>query len=250
MARVQYGAMVTALTGSVNGWTFQNNRSGAIVRARSGTHKAATSKSSLSRQIVVKYNALWQALTVGQQISWNDFASTYTHVNTFGATTTVSGANWHQLINYNRESLGLSYYSTPPAHTLPPAVAAFTVTLTNISIVLNWAAPYNPTNSGLIIRVTNPITQLSTSLRGQWRVAEILPSATRLTLDITAAWESATGLSWIQTSTLQKFKIGVMIQTVEQTSGIASAGLIVVAPATLLPCGIGCMQIGSTFIIT
>lgn len=249
MARVQYGGGVTALKGSIVGNTFQSNPSGAIVRARSGTGKKGTAKQMLSRQVVVNYNSLWQQLLLGYQMEWNDYAASHTRTNPFGETKAITGANWHQSINFNLQSFGNAYVNVPPAYTLPPAVTAYTLVLTATTISIVFDTSFSPTNSGLIIWVTAPTSRVSTSLRSQFRTCTLTVASPFTTIDITSDWNLATGLDYASLPSGSRFKIGCMVQTCEQTSGLCSPGLLTISEIAITS-GIGSMRIGTTFIVS
>ena len=78
MARVEYGAIVTDLTGSIGGTTFQRNSSGAIARSRAYTPVNPSQQQSdgslclfslllcgqRSPQLIKVYGMLLQQLTI------------------------------------------------------------------------------------------------------------------------------------------------------------------------------------------
>lgn len=250
MARVQLGALVTGLKGSLLGWTFHSNSSGLIARARSGTGKSGTGKQFVARQVPNEYAALWAALSLMDQASWNTYAGLHTRTTPFGTVNTLTGFNWFQSINWNLLSVGSSFVSSPPAYVPAVAVETYTLVFTATSITIVFGSSYDPANSSILIWTTQPVTRVSTSLRSSFRSTAISGAYPFTSIDITSDWESTHGLVWADTAAFAVFNIGCMIQSIENSSGIASPGLIVVSRVSGLSYGIGAMRVGSTFVIT
>lgn len=249
MAIIQYGAGIDALCGSIGGWSFQKNRSGEIVRARGLTFKSPTLKQSISREQLVKYLQLYQAISRADKILWNTYADTWDKDNIYGDTKTLTGQNWFQSINYNRELMGLGVLAAPPAHVLPDAVDPYEVILSNTKIKIKFDPAFNPANNSLFIRTTLPISLTTTSFRQFTRITKVIGAGPYAEIDLTADWESTHELSWPPSANYYCVVIGVVVQTCERDSGIASPGVFESESWVKKLLGIGWMIIGSTNII-
>lgn len=249
MARVQYGALVTGLSGSIGGITFQNNASGSIARLKSGTPKNPTVNQSIAQQNITKYISLWQQLTLAEKTAWNNYAVLWTKTDEFGNVKTLTGLNWFQSVNYNLELVGSAITNTPPVHTLPTGVPSYTLTLSATSAIITFSPAFNPTNQALIIRATPPLSRSSTSTRQDMRLIKVLTAGPYSTIDITADWEAYFGLIWADIQAPFCYTIAVSIQTIEKTSGIASSGVLAISQNSLNNIGVGYMIVGSTNIV-
>ena len=227
MARVQFGAIVTELVGSIGGFTFQKNRSGNIVRLRGNPSRASSPKQTIAHQNHIRFLQLWQTLTSGERTLWNDFADTFPKTTKFGSIKTLNGQNWFESVNFNRELFGLAVLTSPPAHDLPVALPAFNLIVGTSEIEIVFAAPFNPVDNGLIIETTTLNTRSTTSFRRASRLTEVVDSGPFTTLDITSEWEVAHGVPWPPGSGDVCGSIGAMVRTVNKNSGIASEGTLV-----------------------
>ena len=153
MAKVEFGALVTALSGSIGGWTFHRNRSGNIVRSRGAALRNSTTKQTLAHQSHIKFLQLFQALTQVNKDLWNDFADTFTKTDKFGTVKTLTGQNWFESIGFNRELVGESILDSPPAHILPVAMQDFNLVVGSAEIEIIFNAAFNPADNALVIYI-------------------------------------------------------------------------------------------------
>lgn len=126
MARITYGDIVTNITGSIGGVTFQNNRSGAIARLK--PKRRATGSSLQSQRLIVtrQLNSIWHTLSLEQQNLWSSFADTYNIIGRSGVEKTVTGYNWFISQNWLSKLNSDTYNAEPPAYVLPSVPSAFT----------------------------------------------------------------------------------------------------------------------------
>jgi len=224
VARVQFGAIVTELVGSIGGFTFQKNRSGSIVRLRGNPSRSATPKQTIAHQNHIRFLQLWQTLSSAERTLFNDFADTFPKTTKFGTVKTLTGQNWFESINFNRELFGLSVLTSPPAHDLPVALPGFDFVVGTSEIEIVFAVPFNPVDNGLIIETTTLSTRSTTSFRRASRLTKVLDSGPFSTIDLTGDWESTHGVPWPPGSGDICGSLGVMVRTVNKNSGIASEG--------------------------
>ncbi len=225
MAKVQYGAMITAITGSIGGFTFHANRSGNIVRARGGSLKNSTTKQTAAHQSLIKFQQLWEQLSAANKTLWNDYADLWTKTDRFGTVKTLSGLNWFQSANYYRDLLSLSILSAPPTHTLPIAVQGYNLVVGSIEIEINFSPAFNPTDNALLIFTSPLTTRVTTSQRQKMRLTKIIAAGPYGNIDITTDWEVTHGGSWPPSGPPICGNIAVQVQTINVNSGISSTAL-------------------------
>lgn len=75
MARIKYSSLVAKISGSVAGITFQDSKSGPILRSKPiPIHSKSESQLNIRSQIQTIHNA-WFALSSGDRAKWNYFLS-------------------------------------------------------------------------------------------------------------------------------------------------------------------------------
>lgn len=221
MARIVY--TLGELMGSVGGLTFQRNRSGKIVRQRPTVGKKNTTKQQRSHQLHANALRGWQLLTNEQRSNWNTYALTWTKENKFGQTKTLTGANWYESVNFWRNLLSLALLTNPPAHDLPERTPTFEILLSDTSVVISFTSAHDYVTSPVIVYTTNPTSKSTNSINQIRKYVTIIDADPGATLNITALWETATGLEWNPLINFPSANIFVCLESVRASSGITSA---------------------------
>ncbi len=247
MARIQLGALITDISGSIGGFTFQKNRSGRIIRSRGGTFKSSTPKQTISQSAHTTAIARWMELSFAEKELWNLFAIANTKVDKFGNVRTLSGLNWFESINATRLCFGLSLLLAPPIFSLPASPPAYDFTASATQLLIDFNPPFEPVDTGLKIWTTPPLTTITNSLQSQYRLTKCIQSASYDVLDITADWVAAHNIPYPPSSNTYCFTIGVLIQSCLLDNGICSAGTSNISSTGLPINGIGFWIIGDTF---
>ena len=221
MARIVY--TLGELKGSVGGLTFQQNSSGKIVRQRPQVSKTSTIKQQQAHQNHISLLKTYQALSNADKDLWNTFASTYTKVNKFGEDKQLTGQNWYESLNWQLLHRSLSLFDVPPTHTLPAACPSFTIGMTADSISVHVADDYPFTDIELNIWTTIPTTRQKVTVNQIRKFVTSMTGESDNPLDITTAWENATGLLWTPTTLFPSSNIFICLQSVSTVSYITSA---------------------------
>ena len=250
MARVQFAAPITTIKGSIGGWTFHKNRSGNIIRLRGQASKEATPKQTAAQELHQKFLQQFQKLSLTSKEAWDAFSLTFTKENKFGEVKTLTGQNWFESVNQNRELVQESILQIPPDHLIPVGVPATILTIDETAIKLDVATGTDLTDIAFIIRTTFPHTRTTTSVRSALRLTKIITTATPGIIDLTTDWETTHNLQYPPSAGAACFTITTMIQTLQKESGITSPGLILFDDLRIPLQGIGAMQIGTTFVVS
>lgn len=250
MAIVEFGAGITAIKGSIGGWTFQQNRAGNIVRSKPRPPKSPTAKQTTEQAQLVSLIQQFQKLTPGEKLAWDAFATGNPKTNRFGQTKILTGQNWFTTINSARLRMSLAILTAPPANLLPEQITSYTLTIDATKIEVSDIIPNNPSDTGLLIFSSFPNTQSTKLQRSTLRETTRITSAPFGTIDLTADWEAAHLLPWPPGGSANCINIAVMLQPVRLSTGITGVGLTKVSGLDFVNSGIGFMQIGSTFIVS
>ena len=247
MARIEYGSIVTDIIGSIGGFTFQHNRSGKIARLRPKTYKKSTDAQTLQQS---KHSAIlssWQNLSRTNQILWNDYADLYTKENKFGQEKKLSGLNWFESVNLSRQIINLPILLSPPAHTLPCIVPAFSVEINQSELNVNFDTPFDTTYNALIVRATNMATNTTTNFQNGYRYITYEGIGIINMIDIVDDWKKVFSCIYPPSSEVANYSISVMVQTINKSSGIQSVGVTNISRYFYDNRGIGHWTIGTTF---
>lgn len=250
MARVQFGALITEITGSIGGFTFQRNRSGSIIRLRPVGSKKQSVKQSLQQAKHLTFLSLWQNLTFFQKSEWNEFASLHPKINSFGQEKTLSGLNWFESINQNLQAISQPIVSIPPVYQLPVAPGNFIYIMSLSELKIIFQPDFDPANESLFIRATHPMSLTSSALQKNLRLIKVVNIPPYGTVDLKSAWQAYFNIPYPPSSSLDCFNIGIQVQTVHKVSGITSVGVIDISRIGEINTGIGFMQIGTSFIVS
>jgi len=221
MARIVYS--LGELKGSIGGNTFQNNRAGHIVRQRPTVKKQSTLKQQAAHASHHNLLYQWQQLTSDQKDAWNTFAATYPKTNKFGENKTLTGHNFFLSCNYMRLAISLSILADPPEHILPGEPPSFTIDLEQYSLNVERTGSISYAEDALIYWISLPTRRQTTSINQIRKWVAIEASEPGNPLDLTAAWEAATGIVWNPVQNFPNSNIFVCLQTVSKASGITSA---------------------------
>lgn len=250
MARVEYGAIITDINGSIGGFTFQQNKAGKIVRLRPGTQKTPTSKQTVAQSRHSGFLAGWQNLSIADKEAWNDFADLHTKTDRWGQDKTLTGQNWYESINQVLLQLSIPNISSPPTYSLPPAVPVFDVILTASDLEIDFNPNFQPTDTDLVIWSTQPVSRVTDSLRSQFRLTKVVTGDNYGTINLTSDWEDTHQIPWPPSSNTSCFVVGIMVVACDRNSGICGVGVINKEGYDEPITGIGFMEIGNTFVVS
>lgn len=250
MARVLFGGGVVNMIGSIKGWTFQFTRSGSIVRSKPIQRRSATPKQTLQQAAFVTQIQAFQALSLGDKVAWDAFASINPKTNKFGQDKLLTGQNFFTTINSARARLGLAQLDTPPANVLPVPITSFNLVVDPFKIEISAITPNNPTDTGLFIDTSSPVSQLASNLRSPFRKTDTISSGPFGTVDLTSDWETAHALSWPAGGSADCYNIGVRLQPVNIVTGITGPAVTLIRDLDAGNAGIGFMEIGVDFIVS
>ena len=249
MAKVQFGAGISALSGSIGGWTFHTNRSGNIVRLRGGTFK---SKSVKQTAAIAKHISLlngFNALSAADKLSWDAFANAHTKVDKFGQTRTITGQNWYEAINSQRETLSLVRLSAPPMFQMPTGNSNFSLVVDATKIEVTKNNPKSPNDTSLLWWASPPLRRTTNSIQSSLRFIRVDRTQPFNVIDLTADWVTAFKCTWPPSPVASNFNIFVGLQIVRESSGLTDPINFQSAPLVVVPLGVGFQIVGSTNVI-
>jgi hypothetical protein len=223
MARILYSALVAAIKGSISGSTFQQNRSGFIVRKKPTKTSSNSMKQLKYRQLFSTLLAEWRNLNTTFKNEWNFFASAHNKTNYWNASTILSGMNWFVSINSYRKALNLSSFGSPPAWEMPQVPGPFTLDINQSYLTINFNAVENHPLSYYFIFLSPPLKSTSALNRRFSNLVMILPPGSHQVVDVTSSYCEYYGIVWPPSGNPASFNVIASIAAVSNSSFLASA---------------------------
>jgi hypothetical protein len=224
MALITLSGLLTDITGSIGGTTFQNTGAGLIARNKPMARKSASPSQSRARQFTGTFTQRWRDLTLVQKLAWDAFATAHTKVNRFGQSKNLSGFAWFESVNYNLTRAGLANVLLPPVYTTAPAVDVFTVTFTPTKIQVTYAVAPAPANTYSLCWASYIVGSGNTSNRSRYRYLQTLAFGGGLVnFDVTSSWQTVYGKTWAGQPAGTKCTIIIGVNYIDTRSGIAGA---------------------------
>lgn len=247
MALIQTSAIISNIKGSIGGVTFSNTRGGTVAKRRLSGKKSINSKQLTALNTNKVPVNTWNSLGFGVKEQWNDFASAYDFTDRYGTTKTLTGFNWFMQVNITRLFFSQGVLTIPPTYDIPDALPSYFVVMDSSSITVQWSLPIDDTTTEIMVYASVPSRSQAQYNRGKYKLLNIGAVDYTTSFDITTAWETATGLSYISTAGVGSCNINTLIVPVSKSSYIS--GLAQSATSAVPRSGIGWMKIGSTFIV-
>lgn len=113
--KAQFGALVVAGSGKINGWVASRNRGGAYFRTKVTPINPSTTAQQNARGILGSLSTQWSQLTEAQRLSFNNAVADFATTDIFGDIRNPSGINLYVKLNTNLINTGQAQITTAPA---------------------------------------------------------------------------------------------------------------------------------------
>lgn len=126
MAKIKYSALVSEVSGKLNGSVLTKNRYGAYIRNKVTPVNRQTSAQLGVRSTFTTVAQAWRGLTQAQLAQWGAGAKNFIRTNVFGDIRNLSGFNLYMRLNKNLLNTGGAMIDVCP---LPAPVESITATV-------------------------------------------------------------------------------------------------------------------------
>jgi hypothetical protein len=113
--KAQFGALVVAGSGKINGWVASRNRGGAYFRTKVTPINPSTSAQQNARGILGSLSTQWSQLTEAERLSFNNAVADFATTDIFGDIRNPSGINLFVKLNTNLINTGQAQITAAPA---------------------------------------------------------------------------------------------------------------------------------------
>jgi hypothetical protein len=161
MARIIYSGLVTKISGSVGGTTFQANAYGFTVKNKANMVKPNSPTQNKAKLILSVITKGWNQMDDSGRNNWNTFAGVVPQYAKHNPSSVLSGfaayVRWHVAL-YQNQALTGPIVSTP--NLTPPILDTATFTLVNAAgvLTLNPAFNHGDENWGVNISLSRPFS--------------------------------------------------------------------------------------------
>ena len=222
MARVTYGALVTDLTGSIGGTTFQRNSSGAIARSRAYTPVNPSQQQSDRQLMLIQLVALWPTLSTTNKGLWNALAAAHNKINDWGSYKKLNGYQWFLSYNLNAFTQDQGPWLYPDAYILVDPVPAFTLHADVDHFWLDFGTPVSFPGTYAGIYATTPMRQSSIKLRKSTFLLSVWATTNTQYIYIEDEYAALFNLTWADFWSTSECSIIVRMKNFAEDTGYAS----------------------------
>jgi len=127
MAKIRFGAVVAAASGSIEGTVFSRNAYGAYARNRSIPVNPDTTYQQAIRAHLAAASTAWGALTANQKAAWETWAQTNPVTDRMGDQQVLAPNAAYIRINHRLLQAGDSTLSVPPVGAQPNALSTMSL---------------------------------------------------------------------------------------------------------------------------
>lgn len=223
MARVTYGALITELTGSIGGITFQRNSSGNIARLKPNMPVNSSVNQQVQQNYLSQLISAWSNLSAANKTSWEVFAAAHDHINEFGETKVLNGFQWFLSCNLNLLLTSQATISAAPGWTAITSLANFALVTDAANFDLDWTPSIDITGYRLLVYATPPVRQSSMKLRRSTFLIRIYDGGVIDTLAIETQYASVFNVVWADLFNSANCNIIIRVKIIQEGTGLSSS---------------------------
>jgi hypothetical protein len=165
MARIIYSALITELSGSIAGVTFQNNASGHIVRTKPNNPVNPSYCQQLQLSAVSRLVNIYSTLTIDQKTDWRTLALNHPNVGPFGTIKQLNGYQMFLSCNLNLLTCNQNPILEAPSYSAPTSTPNFEVFSSSLSVFLTLNQPFTYNSHKLFLFASPVLRSVSEQMR-------------------------------------------------------------------------------------
>lgn len=180
MAKIKYSALVTGMSGKLNGSVMARNRAGSYVRNKTTPVNPQTDYQVAVRNRLAGQSAQWRGLTEFQRQSWIEAVDDWSNTNIWGDLVKPTGQNLFIKVNTSILNAGGSVLSLPPNKVGAEPVTEFSATndISDSELILTFATAPVPANHALVVEATAGVSAGISYMKNRYRQISVLPATT------------------------------------------------------------------------
>lgn len=187
MARIVYSGLISSISGSVQGTTFQSGKGGTIIRKKPTQVKRGSISTDRIRNIQFNVTQRWTGLTETQRAEWNQYAKFNRVKQKNNARLFLSGQQVFIRTNNYRLLYGLSMLVVPTFNSCAISPISITIALNVGALEITVDRNMIATEEYIIISLTLPATQSINNPSGRYRSMIFTTTSTNV-FDLSSAY--------------------------------------------------------------
>lgn len=194
MARIKYSALVTGMSGKLNGSVMARNKGGAYVRNKTTPTNPRTTYQQLARSTFGLVSSSWRGLSQSVVKAWNDLAGKVPYTDYWGDQRFLSGFALHQKFNTNLATARVPTFSNPPELLQVSEIGELAAELDGTAETLKFQPTIFPedANTRILVFATPNIPTGRTFVKNDFRlIGAIAPTGS--SIDLTNAYVARFG---------------------------------------------------------
>lgn len=227
MARIQYGSIVTGMSGKLGGHTYSRSGYGGIVMNKTntptkgklwgnrdyGSDTVSGTGSNNAGLSVSKTSQAWKALTDAERQAWTTFSAAHFHIDPFGNKVSLRGYTFFMRVNTRLANIGKPYLTIPAADTIITDIGPISLTpLTTTSMKVNITNSIAP-NEWVVVLATGSNSVGLVAPKKAHKFIQAFKSPVDLHLDVFDAYEAIKGAPLINAG------VGVGVYVLNEDNG-------------------------------
>jgi hypothetical protein len=221
MARVTYTALISKITGSIGGLTFQVNPSGHILRSKPQMPAKPMPAANIQQRNISLLTAAWPSLSNANKVTWSDFATAHQKVNEWSISKYLNGFQWYLSCNLNLLIVDEATIDAAPIWEVMTVPDAFTIYTDVDDIKVDFGAEYTAPYDYVMVYASPPIRQSSIKLRRSLKLILITSVSAQQYISLTASYSSLFNLIWSDLYNDSDCSIIVRLKFIKETKGLS-----------------------------
>jgi len=195
MAKIEYGPMVSAASGSIAGTTFSRNRYGSYCRTKAIPVNPDTEYQQAVRTVLAELSQSWRGLTDPQRIMWRTWAQNNPFTDVLGNSQILQPNSAYVHLNALLVQAGDSVVASPPVADAPDALLtlSFVPSATLGSCLVTFTATPLADDDRMLIRAAVVNSAGITYVKNLYKLISITDKALATGVDIVTDLEERFG---------------------------------------------------------
>lgn len=179
MAKVKYSALVSGMSGKLNGSVMAKNKAGDYIRTKVTPTNPQTTAQVAARNRLATWAQAWRGITQAQRNAWIAATASFPVINVFGDSKLLSGNALYTQLNTNLALIGASAIDDAPSPVAITAITALSATAAAGTPALSITFAPTPVATGekLLIEATPCVPPSQKFVKNRFRVIASVASA-------------------------------------------------------------------------
>ena len=221
-AKIKLSALVSGMSGKLNGSVFAKNRGGLYLRTKVTPVNPQTSAQVAARNLLTSFSQGWKSLTEAQRTAWNNAVENFQTTDVFGDLKKPTGLQLYIRLNANISNGGGTPITSPP---LPSGVTALTAlslsaAFTGTAFDVTFAPTPVPADTALYVEATTGLSPGINNANSKFRTIGVVAAAATSPADLSTEYTDKFG------ALVEGQKIFIRAKNINLLTGEVSLGLV------------------------